>query len=112
VSVSSKLARKHEDDLAETFGGRRTPGSGNQFANQMDGRQDRYEMRKAMTWDGKATRGKSVSVTREMWEKAVEQAHGECPMLALRFYDSEVGLDLVVLTLDDFVELLEAFNGG
>lgn len=87
-----------------------TRGSGNQFANPMDGRQDRYEAPVAFAWDGKSTLAASVSVTREMWEKAMLQAHGERPMLALRFYDSDrlkVGIDLVVISLHDMVELLE-----
>jgi hypothetical protein len=48
-----------------------------------------------------------------MWRKAVEQAGGERPMLALRFYDTDrlaVGEDLVVVRLHDFVELLGAIS--
>jgi len=45
-----------------------------------------------------------------MWAKAQEQSLGERPALALRFYDDErlTGcLDLVVVSLDDFAEMLE-----
>lgn len=87
-----------------------TRGSGNQFANPMDGRQNRYEAPVAFAWDGKSTRAASITVTRKMWEKAMLQAHGERPMLALRFYDSDrlaVGADLVVIGLHDLMELLE-----
>lgn len=86
-----------------------TRGSGNQFANQMDGRHNRYEDPLAFAWDCKSTRAASITVTREMWRKAREQAHGERPLIPLRFYDSDrlvVGADLVVMNLHDLVELL------
>lgn len=105
------MSDRHEADLVELLGGRRTPGSGNQFNNQMDGRHRRYDDAYAFAWDGKATFGKSIGVTREMWAKAREQSGDECPLLALRWYDNErlhVGLDLVVVDIHDFVELLEA----
>jgi len=115
MSLTRKMSEKHERFLASFLGGRKTRGSGNQFANQMDGRHDRYAQEFAFTWDGKATLGKSIGVSRQMWGKAEEQAHGERPMLGLRFYDNErldVGLDLVVLSVADFDELLtRACNG-
>ncbi len=104
------MSDAHEIALVETLGGRRTRGSGNQSHNPMDGRLNRYEDDLAFAWDGKSTLGKSIGVTREMWEKAEEQALGERPMLALRWYDTErlhVGLDLVAISLDDFAELLD-----
>jgi hypothetical protein len=113
MSLNRKMSDKHEKDLVERLGGRQTRGSGNQFANQMDGRQNHYEQKFAFAWDGKATRGKSVGVSREMWEKARLQSHGERTALPLRFYDTdrlEVGLDLVVISLDDFEEMLDALN--
>lgn len=64
----------------------------------------------AFRWDGKATRSKSVSVSLAMWDKAVQQAHAERPLLALRFYfdDRLRGfLDLMTIRGDDMVELLE-----
>ena len=104
-----QLSDRHERFLADTFGGQISPGSGNQFRRQMDVR-DHPDTAHAMAWDGKATLGKSVGVTREMWKKAREQAHGEIPALALRWYGSErldVALDLVVLSADDFAAILE-----
>lgn len=104
------MSDRHEDDLVKLLGGRQTPGSGNQFNNQMDGRHRRYDDRYAFAWDGKSTFGKSVGVTREMWTKALEQSGDERPMLALRWYDNErlkVGQDLAVIDLHDFAELLE-----
>jgi hypothetical protein len=110
MSLNHRMAEAHEKDLQERLGGRRTRGSGNQPANPMDGRHSRYSQPVALAWDAKATRGLSISVTRKMWSKAEEQAHGERPALPLRFYDSDrlkVWRDLIVLDLDDTIELLE-----
>jgi hypothetical protein len=107
--LKRRMSDAHERDLVRALGGRRTRGSGNQFANPMDGRHDRYEAPVAFAWDGKSTRTASITVTRQMWEKAMQQAHGERPMLALRYYDSDrldVARDLVVISLHDLVELL------
>jgi hypothetical protein len=104
------LSDRHEEFLAATFGGRRTPGSGNQFNKQMDVR-DSPDTPIAMAWDGKATLGKSIGVTRDMWQKAREQAGAEMPALALRWYGSErldPALDLVVLDAHDFAGILVA----
>ncbi len=109
------MSDAHEAHLAEVLGGKVMPGSGNQWNNQMDVRQSHHHLTFAIAADGKSTFGKSISVTREMWDKAVEQSHGERAVLPLRFYDTErlkVGIDLVVLSLDDFAELLEAANGN
>lgn len=108
--TTRKLSDKHEVYLAELLGGRRTKGSGNQFADQMDGKNDRHSQAHALAWDGKATRGKSVGVTRDMWAKAVEQSHGLTTVLALRWYSPgnalRPELDLIVTQADDFAELL------
>jgi hypothetical protein len=61
--------------------------------------------------DGKSTFGKSVSVTREMWEKAVLQAENERPILPLRFFDDyrmKGGTHLAVLDANDLAGLIEA----
>jgi len=112
--LKRRMSDKHEEDLVGLLGGRQTRGSGNQWHNQMDGRTSRMEVEFAFAWDGKSTLGKSVGVTREMWDKAVEQAHGERPMLALRWYDSErldIGLDLVVMDAHDAAALIAKANG-
>ena len=109
------MSDAHEKHLVEMFGGRRTPGSGNQFNNPMDGRLNRYTDDLAFAWDGKSTLFQSITVTREMWEKAKEQALGERPMLALRWYATErlsVAQDLVVVDINDFAELLELARLG
>lgn len=106
-----KMSDAHEEHLVEVLGGRKTKGSGNQWHNPMDGRHSSRTVNYAFAWDGKSTLGKSIGVTREMWGKAEDQAGGERAALPLRFYDDErlrVGLDLVVISLDDFAELLDA----
>lgn len=104
------MSDKHEAHLVAVLGGRANRGSGNQPNNPMDGRHNRREASVALAWDGKSTHYRSIGLSREMWEKAEEQAHGERPMIALRFYDTDrldVGLDLAVISLDDLAELLE-----
>lgn len=113
-STTRALSDKHEAYLADLLGARRTPGSGNGFANPMDVRQSHYDGI-AFAVDGKATLAASVSVTRTMWAKAVEQSHGERAALALRFYDDErlfSSLDLMVISADDFAELLALARKG
>lgn len=108
--TTRQMSDKHEIWLADLFGGRRTKGSGNQFNDQMDGKNDRNEQPHALAWDGKATRGKSVGVSREMWEKAVEQSHGLTTVLALRWYSPgnalRPELDLIAMEANDFAALL------
>lgn len=111
--LNKRMGDGHERHIADLLGGYVSRGSGNQWRDQMDGRLNRLTRKFAFAWDGKSTLAKSISVTREMWEKARDQAGGERPMLGLRFYDNErldVGEDLVVLKLDDFAELLEEAN--
>jgi hypothetical protein len=111
--TTRKMSDAHEAWLVDLFGGRMTKGSGNQWHNQMDGRQNSRQQYYAFAWDGKATLGKSVGVTREMWKKAVQQAGAERPMLPLRWYDTEqlkVGLDLVVVSADDLACLIKDAN--
>jgi hypothetical protein len=108
--TTRKLSDKHESWLADLLDGRMAKGSGNQFNDPMDGRNDRHEQAHSLAWDGKATQNKSVGVTREMWAKAVEQAHGLIPVLALRFYGAGYGLtaelDLITIEANDFAAIL------
>lgn len=111
MSLFKKMADKHEKELVDLLGGSLSRGSGNQWKSQMDGRHNRMTRRFAFAWDGKSTLRQGLSVTLKMWKKAKEQAAGERPMLAFRFYGTEsldVVEDLVVLDLHDFSELLEA----
>jgi hypothetical protein len=107
------MSNKHERFLQELFGGRITPGSGNGFANQMDVRNDREDPL-PLAIDGKSTFAKSISITEEMWDKAVEQAGDLIPMLALRWYAKDNTLtpkrDLVVLDAHDFAEMAETLR--
>lgn len=108
---NQQMSDAHEANIAEWIGGVQHKGSGNQWSSQMDASNDERTPY-ALAADGKATLGKGISVTREMWRKAVEQTFGKIPTLWLRFYKDEslrtVEQDLVVLDRRDFVEILEA----
>lgn len=111
--TTRRLSDVHEKDAVEAFGGRIPRGSGNQWRDQLDGRQHRLEQNMAFAWDCKATEGKSIGVTLKMWDKTVEQADGERPMLLLRFYGPglRVEEDLAVISWADLQELLAYANG-
>jgi hypothetical protein len=103
-----EMAAQHERWIAATLGGRKTKASGSQWNDPCDVRENRYADSYAFAYDGKSTRGKSVSVTRDMLKKLVEQAGGERPMLPIRFYDDDRLRryeDWVLLRADDFQEL-------
>lgn len=109
--LNKRMGDAHEERLAQVLGMRRTRGSGNQWRDQMDAKHDRTTCTYAFAVDGKSTLAKSIGITRAMWAKAGEQAGGELPMLALRFYNNaslEVGVDLAVCDLLDFAEMREA----
>ena len=106
--TTRQMSDAHEHYVADVLGGRVAKASGAQFNDQMDGRHDDGRWRFA--WDGKATLGKSIGVSRDMWSKAIEQSHGARPLLPLRFYDDyrlTSGLDLVVADLNDLAEMIE-----
>lgn len=87
--IRHRMSRKHEAAMAAHYGVQMSPGSGNQFNRPMDGRTSRHDRRYAFAWDGKASLAKTMSIGREMWAKAVEQARNERPSLSLQFYDGE-----------------------
>lgn len=104
------MSDRHEAFLARLFEGRVTKGSGSHWTDQMDGKQARDSSHVVFVWDGKSTLGKGLTVTVEMWNKAIEQASvWEVPMLALRWYASErldkVHLDLAVVEASVLAEL-------
>lgn len=110
MSLAKKMGDAHEEHLAEVYGGRQTRGSGNQPANPMDVRSHRYDETVAFAIDGKSTRAASMSIPRTMLEKAREQAHGERPAIAVRFYDDDRLRsydDWLLVQEDDALELLE-----
>jgi hypothetical protein len=109
------MSDAHEKYLANLFGGERQRNSGAVWSRQMDVRNRTDEGAFSYAVDGKATFNASIGVTRDMWEKAVEQSHDLRTALALRWYDNwglDVGLDLIVVSADDFAELLEAARNG
>jgi len=111
--IRRRMSDKHEAYIAELMGSRINPGSGNQANKPMDGRTDRRELPFAFAWDCKATLSDSLPVSRKMWHKAKEQSYGERPALPLRWYDGERLAhweDVIVISLDDFLEMLEVCN--
>jgi hypothetical protein len=109
------MGEKHEEWAAELLGGRKTRGSGSQWRDQMDGRHNHHETEFAFAWDCKSTMAKSITVTREMTAKAVEQAGAERPMIPIRFYDDERlrGYeDWLLIKPEDLVELLGRVADG
>jgi hypothetical protein len=107
------MSDRHEAYLQKLFGGKIQRGSGNQFNGQMDVRQPRDQGYYAFALDGKSTKAASITITREMWDKAVEQAHAHEPGLPLRFYDNgrlTEALDLIALDLHTFGRILADAN--
>lgn len=111
--TTRKMSDSHESHIAELLGGRVTKNSGATWADQTDVimPDDGYY---SFALDGKSTLGKSVGVTKEMWAKLEEQGQTRLPALPLRFYRgerlSQVDLDLVVISLDTFAELVADAN--
>lgn len=104
------MSKRHEDFLAKVFAGRKTKGSGNQWTDQLDGKQARGSGELVFAWDGKSTLSKTLSIGLEMWAKAVSQTRQwETPMLALRFYTTDrldrVALDLAVVQVEVLANL-------
>ena len=115
-NITKKLADKHENDLHELLGGHQSRSSGNQWADQGDGRRGRFQNRFGWCWDAKCAmpQTKSISISRDMVNKIIHQSHGDRPLLPLRFYADERGgieHDLVVMRLSDLAELIEAVEG-
>lgn len=113
-NTTRAMSDRHEDFLAELIAGRRTPGSGNGFANQMDVRNGPREPY-ALAVDGKSTRARSISFSLDTWNKAVEQAQGLMAALAFRFYHDDRLIrttDFVMVDARFFGELLEAARWG
>lgn len=104
-----KMGDAHEKFLAKLFGGRMSRGSGNQWREPADGRHDHHDPY-AFAWDGKSTQTPSISITRAMIDKIIEQAGGERPMIGLRWYDNyalDVAYDWVAVKAEDLSEMRE-----
>lgn len=112
--TTSKMAQRHEADVAEVLGGRQTRGSGNQWRDTTDGKHVEGTVQYGFAWDGKSTTAKSTALTRRDWEKLVDQADDFLPAMPIRFYQdtrlTQVGLDLIVTKLDHFAEILAEAN--
>lgn len=114
MALNNRMGDVHEGWLLSVLGGRRTPGSGNQWRNPMDGRHSRYTSQFAFAWDGKSTRAKSISISLAILDKAVEQASPERPMIAIRFYHDDrlkKHEDWFLIRADDFIEMRNAADG-
>jgi hypothetical protein len=106
------MGDRHEADIAEWIGGVQQKASGSQWQSQMDAVNGEKSTPFPLAADGKSTMKGSISVTLEMWKKAVEQTFGKIPTVWLRWYRDEnlreVELDLVVIGRREFVEILDA----
>jgi hypothetical protein len=103
------MSDRHEAFLADVFVGRITRGSGNQWSNQMDVRNNPVTQHHPFAVDGKSTYAKSISVTLEMVDKATEQAQELAPAIGLRWYPDETlrnPIDWVAIPADEFERLL------
>jgi hypothetical protein len=111
-TLNQQMGDAHEADIAGWIAGSQTKGSGNQWHNQGDAKNNERKIPFPITADGKSTLAKSIGVSLFMWRKIVEQTFGQIPTLFLRFYRDEslriVEEDLVVLRARDFMEILQA----
>lgn len=114
VPVTRKMSDRHEEDLAELLGGKRTRNSGAVWSDQSDGHHLQSEEHWRFAWDGKSTLGKSIGITRDMVTKLRQQSRGLLPLLPLRWYRDNrltgVDIDMVALDLETFVEILDDAN--
>lgn len=112
--TTSKMAVRHEQDVAELLTGRQTKASGSGWQDKTDGKHNPDVVPYAFAWDCKATLAKSASVSLATWAKLEDQSDDLLPALPLRFYGDTrltlVNLDLIVLRLDHFAEILEEAN--
>lgn len=109
--TTRQMSDSHEQFLEGVFRGKLMPGSGNQWAKQTDVRNKRHDVPFAFAVDGKSSFAKSISISLAMWDKLVEQANGERPALALRWYEDyrlQPVLDLIAIEAGEFEEILEA----
>lgn len=107
---AQKMGDLHEAHLAIVFSGARTRASGSVWFDPADGR-NHHDIPFAFAWDGKSTKGKTISVTLDMLAKIRQQAIGDRPAIGLRWYANElldkVAEDWIAVPGADFEELLE-----
>src|SRR5579859_2239381 len=114
--TTQQMGELHEVFLAKINGGAKTRGSGSQWHDQGDGR-DNHDRPFAFCWDGKSTRGQQIAITLAMIAKIREQAQGERPQIGLRWYGNDaldqVTEDWIAITAADFEEMkLAAIRGA
>lgn len=103
-----EMSRAHEAFLAELIDGRVCRGSGNQFNNQMDVRNQPH-VPFAVALDGKSTMGKSITIDLDMIQKAYDQAHDLSAGFGLRWYHDETlrnTTDWVAIPAEEYEDLL------
>ncbi len=109
-TLNQRMADAHEADMAEVIDGRVQKGSGNQWHAQGDLKNGEHLVAYPITGDCKATLGKSISLSREMWNKITEQTYDQNPALFLRWYRDEslrqVDTDLAVTSVSLFRQVL------
>lgn len=112
--VTRKMSDRHEEDLADLLGGKRTRNSGAVWSDQSDGHHLQSEEHWRFAWDGKSTLGNSIGISRDMVTKLRQQSRGLLPLLPLRWYRDNrlttVDIDMIALDLDTFAEILADAN--
>lgn len=107
--TTQEMGDRHEQYLAELFGGTKTRASGSKWFDQGDVRNNHDEPF-AFCVDGKSTLGETIGVSRKMIAKIREQSQGESPAFGLRWYGTanldQVDEDWALLTGDDLGSLL------
>jgi hypothetical protein len=96
----TRRARRNEEELAKTTGGRRQPASGALSGRKGDVRENGFLV------DDKFTDAKSFTITREMWLKITREAGMSPPGLRPRLRLTLPGIPkLCVLLEDDYLYL-------
>jgi hypothetical protein len=108
--INHRMADLHEAWFARLFAGVVHPGSGNQLANQADGRRSAHRFGLGWVWDCKSTLARSITVSLANWTKLTEQVGTDRPLMPLRLYLNNrltECVDLVVMRPEDLIETLE-----
>jgi hypothetical protein len=111
-TMVQKMSDSHEMWVKDQIQGGLTKGSGSQWHAQLDAKNGTRDIPFPIGAEAKATLGKSLSITRDLWDKIREQCFGEIPTWWGRFYRDEnlhiVDLDLVAMEAEDFRKILDA----
>lgn len=99
MKTNKELSVDQENELAFLLNGRRTRASGASSHDPGD------VITPIEMIEAKVTRGKSISVTKDMWEKIRNEAHtGRKPLIALRWVgeNDRPLFDLIVTDVNDY----------